>query len=423
MQAAAVYEMADRARARGGDSTAPVVSVLAPNGNRRGQPCFGRNPKGSAGWQRPDGGGWFSSLPVTQPLASSTRSWGVPRLSRNRQWARRSPANRLHHVTNRGVDRSALFSSPIDRLVFLSILAAVCLDSGIRVHAFCLLTNHFHLLLEDPRGMLSHAMLRIETTYARFVRDTSGRRGNGHIFGDRFWSRAITGALDYRRVVAYILCNPLECRTPLAESAGAYTWSSAAAHIGVVTAGAWATGIVELFGGVEAVLGSLPEPKTKQLERARRHRMACLTGGEWLDVDSARQGLTGQAFAASLVDRAASGEPSDEVSDRMAELDPSPAPRSLPEFRGHAKKPVIETIERLTGESGRGSGVQAYVLWRFSRDGRRQLAAAIGATSDEFIRTVQRIGRLRLMDPAANEAVGRLEWRMTFALGGAPWRV
>lgn len=65
----------------------------------------------------------------------------------------------------------------------------------------------------------------------------------------------------------------------------------------------------------------------------------------------------------------------------MAETDPSPAPRSLPEFRGHAKKPVMEAIERLTGECGRDSGVLAYVLWRFSRDGRRQLAAAIGATA------------------------------------------
>lgn len=115
-------------------------------------------------------------------------------------------------MTNRGVDRSALFSSPVDRLVFLSILAAVCLDSGIRVHAFCLMTNHFHLLVEDPRGLLSHAMLRLETSYARFVRDSTGRRGSGHVCGDRFRSRPTTSALDSRRVVVHILRDPLECR-------------------------------------------------------------------------------------------------------------------------------------------------------------------------------------------------------------------
>ena len=91
---------------------------------------------------------------VTSRRATSrlaTRSWGVPRLSRNRQWARRSPASRLHHVTNRGVDRSPLLSSLVDRLVFPSILAAVCLDSGIGVRAFCMtdLTDLYSLASEQ----------------------------------------------------------------------------------------------------------------------------------------------------------------------------------------------------------------------------------------------------------------------------------
>ena len=351
------------------------------------------------------------------------RSWGVPRLARNRLWAERSPANRLHHVTNRGVDRTALFASPVHRIVFLSMLAAVCLDSGIRVHAFCLMTNHFHLLMEDPRGMLSHAMLRLETAYARFVRDSAGRRGNGHVFGDRFWSRPINGALDYRRVTAYILRNPLECSDPLSDTAAGYTWSSAAAHVGESSARGWASGIVDFFGGADAVLASLPEPKTRKLEHARRHRMECLSGGEWLDCDSARQGLSREEFAASLLERTSSADASDEDIDTMAALDPTPAPRSLPEFRGHAKKPVMETLERLSGEGARGGGLLAYVLWRFARDGRQQLAAAIRSTADEFVRMVKRIGMLRLTDPAVSEAIGRLEWRMTFALGGAPWRV
>lgn len=83
----------------------------------------------------------------------------------------------------------------------------------------------------------------------------------------------------------------------------------------------------------------------------------------------------------------------------------------------------MDTIERLVGESDRQSGVLAYALWRFSRDGRRQLAKATGTTADEFVRMVKRIGKMRLTNPAVNEAFGRPEWRMTFMLGGAPWRV
>ena len=82
----------------------------------------------------------------------------------------------------------------------------------------------------------------------------------------------------------------------------------------------------------------------------------------------------------------------------------------------------METLKRLSGDDVLGGGLLAYVLWRFAGDGRRQLAAAMRCTVDEFVRMVQRIGRLRLTDPAVSEAIGRLEWRMTCALGGAPWR-
>ncbi|MCC6745084.1 MAG: hypothetical protein IT175_14580 [Acidobacteria bacterium] len=51
------------------------------------------------------------------------------------------------------------------------------------------------------------------------------------------------------------------------------------------------------------------------------------------------------------------------------------------------------------------------------------MAKTIGMTADEFVRTVRSVARTRLTNPAANEALGRLEWRLTFALGGAPWRV
>ena len=327
-------------------------------------------------------------------------------------------------MTNRGVGRSIIFNQPIDHFVFVAILASVCLDCGIRVHSFCLLTNHFHLLLEDPRGVLSIAMLRVQTAYARYFRDVYGTRGSGHVFGDRFRSRPITSAHDYRRVVRYILRNPLECRTPLASSAWTFLWSNAAPLVGAIAPATWAADLVAGFGGVDALLASLPKPRTKQLEQLRRTRMECLLGGEWLAADSARQGLSGEEFASSLAERTESSEPDGEEMDPMVTGEVAPAPRSLPEYSGVARTPVIDAFERLTGEpAGRGGGVLAYVLWRFSRDGRRQMAKTIGMTADEFVRTVRSIARTRLTNPAANEALGRLEWRLTFALGGAPWRV
>jgi len=335
-----------------------------------------------------------------------------------------SPANRLHHVTNRGVDRSNLFRSPVDRFVFLSILAAVCLDGGLRIHAFCLMTNHFHLLVEDPRGVLSHAMLRVQTAYARYVRDVNGRRGSGHVFGDRFFSRAINGARDYRRVVDYILRNPLECAEPLSATAEGYLWSSAAAHVAEVSPAEWISKLVASFGGADALLASLPEPKTKQLEQARMHRLACLIGGEWLDVDAARCGRTGDQLSADLVARTrAVGEGvGNDGEDNGFELEMPPAPRTRPVFSGHSGASVMDALDRLAEDRGVNGDVVAYALWRFAKEGRKQLARSVIATVDQFTRRVQRVTSLRLRNPAIHEALSRLEWRMTFALGGGPWR-
>jgi REP element-mobilizing transposase RayT len=194
----------------------------------------------------------------------------MARLSRSRFWSSTAPANGLHHVTNRGVDRNPLFVTAVDRLIFLSLLAFYCHDDGLRVHCFCLMTNHFHLLVVDPRGLLSRMMLRLETAYARYLRDTRSRRGHGHVFGDRFFSRRIGSNRDYRAVVAYILRNPIACKEPLATSPEAYLWSTAAMLVSETTSATFCAELVEGFGGVDAILGRLPAPRTSRLKRARR---------------------------------------------------------------------------------------------------------------------------------------------------------
>jgi hypothetical protein len=82
----------------------------------------------------------------------------------------------------------------------------------------------------------------------------------------------------------------------------------------------------------------------------------------------------------------------------------------------------MEALDRLTEDRSANADVVAYALWRFAKEGRRHLARAVTGTVDQFARQVQRIASLRLRNPAIHEALSRLEWRMTFALGGGPWR-
>ncbi|MBS0299329.1 MAG: transposase [Proteobacteria bacterium] len=63
----------------------------------------------------------------------------------------------LYHVTSRGDRREAIFEDDDDRLRFLEILEMVVLDHNWLCHGYCLMDNHYHLIIETPNGNLSHA--------------------------------------------------------------------------------------------------------------------------------------------------------------------------------------------------------------------------------------------------------------------------
>jgi REP-associated tyrosine transposase len=84
----------------------------------------------------------------------------------------------LYHLTTRGVDRRPIFVDDEDRRFFLRLLARVARVDGFVVHAYCLMTNHVHLLVETPRANLAHGMQRLppttraSTTHERDAADT-----------------------------------------------------------------------------------------------------------------------------------------------------------------------------------------------------------------------------------------------------------
>lgn len=87
-----------------------------------------------------------------------------------------------NHVMNRGIDHGDVFFADTDRIEFGQRLGDVFDRFGIRTHAYCLMDNHFHLLLHCPEGRLSDAMQRLGSLYTRHVNDRLGR--DGALFGD-----------------------------------------------------------------------------------------------------------------------------------------------------------------------------------------------------------------------------------------------
>lgn len=112
-----------------------------------------------------------------------------------------------HHVMNRGIARRTLFETERDIRYFLSRLARCVRDGLIEIHAFCVMTTHFHLLVRSPEAELSLAMQRAQNQYVRWF--NRSRRRDGTLLRGRFRSRPVR-TLSYRRIlVRYIDANPV----------------------------------------------------------------------------------------------------------------------------------------------------------------------------------------------------------------------
>lgn len=136
--------------------------------------------------------------------------------------SRLNPQDGWHHVMSRGVDRQPVFFDDEDRIAFGQLVGVASERFDIEVHAYCLLDNHFHLLVRCPNGNLSDAMHYLLSVFARRVNDRAGRVG--HLFGSRFTSRLITTYGYLANVVRYIHRNALDVRG--VGNVDQYRWSS-----------------------------------------------------------------------------------------------------------------------------------------------------------------------------------------------------
>jgi REP element-mobilizing transposase RayT len=133
----------------------------------------------------------------------------------------------IYHLLNRGDRREEIFRDDLDRKSFLQTLGAACEKTGWQVHAYCLMGNHFHLVIETPRANLVAGMKWLLGTYT--IRFNRRHKLSGHLFAGRYKSLLIDErALDYLRTVCdYVHLNPVRAglvkrREPLEK----YAWSS-----------------------------------------------------------------------------------------------------------------------------------------------------------------------------------------------------
>lgn len=140
-----------------------------------------------------------------------------------------------YHVTSRGNEQKDVFKSRKDREKFLEYLASATQRYGAVIHAYCQMTNHYHLLLETPEGNLSQIMRHINGAYTTYF--NVKRKRAGHLFQGRFKAILVEADAYAAELSRYIHLNPV--KAGIVNRPEDYPWSSYRSYIGQSQATEW----------------------------------------------------------------------------------------------------------------------------------------------------------------------------------------
>jgi len=199
-------------------------------------------------------------------------------------------AEAVYHVTSRGNARRSIFKDETDREMFLRILEEVNDRYHWFCHAYCLMNNHYHLVIETPDGNLSKGMRQLNGVYTmRFNR----RHGSvGHVFQGRYKAIVVQKESHLLEVCRYVVLNPV--RVKVVEAPERWRWSSYRAAAGMEKAHPCLT--------TDWVLGQFGSKKRTAEKRYRAFVMDGIGGHRiWEDVEG--QSILGDGdFVNRLID-------------------------------------------------------------------------------------------------------------------------
>lgn len=140
-----------------------------------------------------------------------------------------------YHVTSRGNAQNAVFLDDEDRELFFVCLGKVVVRFGWLCHAYCLMDNHYHLLIETPEGNLSLGMRQLNGIYTQRFNRRHGRVG--HLFQGRFKAIVVDRDSYLLELCRYVVLNPI--RAAMVKHIEHYPWSSYPATMGLTDCPGW----------------------------------------------------------------------------------------------------------------------------------------------------------------------------------------
>ncbi|MEO1885777.1 MAG: transposase [Methyloprofundus sp.] len=164
-------------------------------------------------------------------------------------------AGGLYHVTSRGNRRENIYDNDEDRKEWLTILEKVCARFNWRCHAYCLMDNHYHFVIETAEGNLSKGMRQLNGVYTQFFNRQYNRVG--HVFQGRYKAILVEKETYLLELSRYVVLNPV--RAKMVGQAEDWPWSSYQAMLGKVEPYPWLE--------INWILGQFSDDRLKAVER------------------------------------------------------------------------------------------------------------------------------------------------------------
>jgi len=196
----------------------------------------------------------------------------------------------LYHVTSRGNEQKPIFRHDADRRLFLDTLAQVAERFHWLCHAYCLMNNHYHLLIETPDGNLSKGMRQLNGVYTQAF--NRRHRRTGHLFQGRFNAILVQKDSHFLEVCRYVVLNPVRAKS--VKHPEQWRWSSYRATLGQAPVPEWLK--------TDEILSHLGSKRSLAQEKYRQYVREAI-GAPTIWEDLRAQSILGtEAFADALTD-------------------------------------------------------------------------------------------------------------------------
>jgi len=237
----------------------------------------------------------------------------------------------VYHVTSRGDARRPIFADDTDRMLLLDVLASMVSRFNWLCHAYCLMNNHYHLLIETPEGNLSRGMRQLNGVYTQ--RYNRRHRKPGHVSQGRYKAILVERESYLLELCRYVVLNPV--RAKAVERPDAFVWSSYRASAGLADIPDYLT--------VDWVLSHFG----KQRRAAQRHYREFVSAGE--GKGKPWEHLRGQIYL---------GDDSF-VLEMKSLVQKSSTLTEIPRIQRYADRPELKELFQVNGRSERNRAIAA----------------------------------------------------------------